>query len=151
MMNAQVESMPMGAPNGSRKTRGTHEMMATAAPSLGPKASAAMRQTIPEGSYMSHGAAGKMGICTKLSTSDAAVKRAASAIFLVLTCVVDELLMAVASVSSIRTVPSALESHQVSRLRGSRASGALCPLQPRGPAGFAPTCQLPPVGNCTQP
>ncbi len=30
---------------------------------------------------MSHGAAGKMGICTKLSTSDAAVKRAASTIF----------------------------------------------------------------------
>lgn len=61
-MSAQVEAMPIGAPKGSRNTRGSHETMATAAPSLGPKASAAMRQTMPEGSYMSHGAAGKIGI-----------------------------------------------------------------------------------------
>ena len=78
MMNAQVESMPIGAPNGSRKTRGSQEMMATAAPSLGPKASAAMRRRCPTGQYISHGAMGKMGkSCTRLRMSEAAVKSAA--------------------------------------------------------------------------
>ena len=64
--------------------RGLQEMTAAAAPTLGPKASAAMRQTMPEGSYMSHGAAGKMGIWMKLSASEAAVKSAVNAIVLVL-------------------------------------------------------------------
>ncbi len=85
--------------------------MATAAPSLGPKASAAMRQTMPDGSYMSHGAMGKMGICTKLRMSEAAVKSAASAILRVSIA----LFMERPSVSSIRTIPSAPESHRVGR------------------------------------
>ena len=126
MMNAQVESMPIGAPNGSRKTRGSQEMMATAAPSLGPKASAAMRQTMPDGSYMSHGAMGKMGICTKLRMSEAAVKSAASAILRVSIA----LFMERPSVSSIRTIPSAPESHRVgraSRLAGSCARQGVLP------------------------
>ena len=88
---------------------------------------------------MSHGAGGKMGTSTKLRMSESAQKSAVVAMRrvdqpppAVVEWVSCELCMCVevampASVSSIRTIPLALESHQVSRvfagrgLRGARA------------------------------
>ena len=69
----------MGAPKGSTNRRGSQDKIAAVAPTLGPKARAAMRHAMPEGSYMSHGAAGNIGICTKLSMSEAAVNSAVNA------------------------------------------------------------------------
>ena len=77
---ARLATMPMMEPKGLPKKWGSHISVPTTAPVAGPKAKPATRTTIPEGSYLRYGAAGKMGTSTKLRTMAAATNSALTAV-----------------------------------------------------------------------